>query len=100
MEKSDDLCKFLCAAEVGEDDPQSLPVDCVKALGQVNEDCIEVNLIFNAFLSDLFDSEYHIDSAATRSKAMMSLWQIIFRDVVDQAVREYSGKVHSHSRQQ
>ena len=60
MEKVDDQCEFPWAAELSEDGPQSLPVDHVNGLGQVNEDCIEVHLLFDAFLLDLSDSEDYI----------------------------------------
>ena len=53
MEKADDLCEFPWTAGPGEDDPLSLPVDHVEGLGQVNKDCIAVNLLFDAFLLDL-----------------------------------------------
>ena len=47
------LCEFPWAAQLGKADPQSLLVDCVEGLGQVNEDWVEVHLLFNAFLLHL-----------------------------------------------
>ena len=70
MEEADDLGKFSGAAKLGKYtyDPQSLLVDCVEGLRQVDEDCVEVHLLFNAFLLDLSHSEDHIISTAISSE--------------------------------
>lgn len=73
MEETDDLDELSWAAELVKYQPQSLPVDHVKGLCQVDEDYVEVHLLLDAFFLYLSHSEDHISSAATRSETTLSL---------------------------
>jgi len=45
------VAKFLC------DFLESIPTDCIKGLGQINKGCVEVTMLFHAFLLELVGSK-------------------------------------------
>ena len=65
MEKADDLNELWRATITSKGIPQSLSVDGVKCLGQVDEHGVEVKVLLKAFLLNLPHCKYHVHCAAT-----------------------------------
>ena len=74
MEEVDDLNKLWRATKTSEDIPQSLSVDGVKCLGQVDEHGVEVKVLLKAFLLNLPNCKYHVHCAATRAESTLGFW--------------------------
>ena len=75
--------KLWGATITNEHIPQSLSVDCVKCLGQVDKHGIEAEVLLRAFLLYLPHCKYHIQSATTRAESTLGFWQVSFRNCND-----------------
>ena len=53
MELVDDCNELAGAAKFSHDFPESLTTDCVEVRGQINKGCVEVMVLFHAFLLEL-----------------------------------------------
>ena len=49
--------------------PESIPTDCIKGLGQINEDRVEVTMLFHAFLLELADGKVYVSGPSICSEA-------------------------------
>ena len=65
-EKADDLNELWRSTITSEHVPQSLSVDGVKCLDQVDKHEVEVEVLLKAFLLHLPHSKYHVHCAAAR----------------------------------
>ena len=67
------------ATEFAEYSPECCSVRCVKSLGEIDEEEMEILVLLNALLLELSDSEDHVDCAPLLSEAALTLGYYIIQ---------------------
>ena len=93
---SSSLRELLCATELPQEQPQARPADHVKGLCEVDENCIQVSVLFSALLLQLPSCKVHIVRSAIRPESALCFWYDIVCDIL---VAERTGFLLEFSQQ-
>ena len=72
--------------------PSQLTLTTVEGLGQINKGCVEVAVLFDAFLLELVGGLDHIGGPLTCTEAALTFMEETLLQVFQQAVEEDAGQ--------
>ena len=92
MEGADDLYKSRWASKLAEYHPVCSSVHCVKCLGEIDEEQVEVLVLLDTFFLELPDSKDHIHHVPLLSEATLTLRHNIIQYVLGDPVQHDTGQ--------
>ena len=92
MEGADDLYKTRWASELAEYRPECSSVHCVKCLGEIDEEQVEILVLLDTFFLELPDSKDHIHRAPLLSEATLTLRHNIIQYMLGDPVQHDTGQ--------
>ena len=95
-----DFNKLLWEANLPEHLPEPQSVYQIKSLGEINEDHVQVSILFSVFFLYLPRCEDHVCSASSSSKATLALGDdVAYADVIIEAIEQHTSKNLSSRRE-
>ena len=89
MEGANDADEFIWASDLVEYQPETALVDGVKGLGQIDENHVEVTMLFSTLFLRLSSCKDHVRDTSASPEATLTLWY----DGILEPVKQDASKV-------
>ena len=73
MKGAEDVDEFLGSSNFPESQPQPVPINRIEHFSEINEDRVQITMLFSAFFLNVPGSENHVHRTSTGSEPALTL---------------------------